>query len=317
MLGARERTGVARGKPFGRLRVDSQYVTPRILVTRSAHKASTLAVALRSLGAEPILIPTVALAPPTSFRQLDAALAELASFHWLLFTSANAVEAFALRAGRTAPHRLSSPGLRTAPARQAPQRIAAVGPATAAALRAIGLEPTVVPATATAECLGDCLLAEALQDDGSPTRMLLLRAEQARDELPNALRSAGADLTIAPVYRNLVPRESIPLLQSIFASPEAWPDAITFTSSSTATHLLTLLEAADLVLPADPRPDDRPLRKMILRASIGPVTSATLRALGYPPHLESPEANIRSLVHTLADALHLHPPVAAGSLSSP
>ncbi len=257
---------------------------PRILVTRSAHQTSALAEALRALGAEPILIPAIALAPPTSFCPLDAALAQLPSYHWLLFTSANAVEAFAHRARRTfTPHPT--------------QQVAAIGPATAEALRNIGLPPALVPATAIAESLTAALLPHATQPDGSATRMLLLRAESARDHLPESLRSAGADLTVAPVYRNLIPTESIPLLQHLFRTPATWPDAITFTSSSTATNLLTLLEAAHLTLP-----------DAILRASIGPITSATLRALGVPPHIESPEASIPSLVRTLAGALHLTQP---------
>ena len=257
---------------------------PRILITRSAGQTSTLAEALSALGAEPILIPTIALAPPTSFCPLDAALAQLPSYHWLLFTSANAVTAFAHRARRTfTPHPT--------------QQVAAIGPATAAALRDIGLPPTLIPPTAVAESLTAALLPHATQPSGSPTRMLLLRAEHARDHLPETLRAAGADLSVAPVYRNLIPTESIPLLQVLFASPVTWPDAVTFTSSSTATNLLTLLDAAHLTLP-----------EPILRASIGPITSATLRTLNLPPHIESPESNIPSLVRTLAQALHLpHP----------
>lgn len=254
---------------------------PRILVTRSAHQTSTLAEALRALGADPILIPTISLAPPTTFAPLDAAIANLSSFHWLLFTSANAVQAFA--------HRANLP-LSFTPA------IAAIGPATALALAGIGLTPTLIPPTAVAESLAAALLPHALQPNRAATRMLLLRAEHARDHLPETLRSAGAHLTVAPVYRNLIPHDSIPLLQALFRTPETWPNAITFTSSSTATNLLTLLDAAHLTLP-----------EPILRASIGPITSATLRTLGLPPHIESPQANIPSLVHTLAQALHLSP----------
>ncbi len=128
--------------------------------------------------------------------------------------------------------------------------------------------------------------------------MLLIRAETARDTLPDTLRAAGAELTVAPAYRNLIPPDSIPLLQSLFANPEAWPDAITFTSSSTAANLLALLEAAGLTLPRDGEHD-----RTILRASIGPITSETLRDLGYPPHLQAPNATIASLAKILATHL--------------
>src|ERR1700689_3647314 len=72
---------------------------PRVLITRSPHQASALADQLRALGADPILLPTIELADPTTFAPLDAALAQLDRFHWLLFTSANAVEAFHRRLG--------------------------------------------------------------------------------------------------------------------------------------------------------------------------------------------------------------------------
>lgn len=293
---------------------------PRILITRSAHQTSTLAQALARLGADPILIPTISLAPPTSFCPLDASLAQLPSFRWLLFTSTNAVHAFAGRARRVAPHLLPSTaqitqntvshGLSTLfDGAHSTQKIAAIGPATAAALHQLGLTPALIPPIAVAESLAEALRPYALEPDGTPTRMLLLRAEQAPDILPEALRAAGADLTVVPVYQNLIPTDSIPLLQALFRSPATWPDAITFTSSSTASNLLTLLEAARLTLPPDPpiTPSAaHPIsHKTILRASIGPITSTTLRNLGYPPHLESPESTIPSLVQTLATALHL------------
>ncbi len=287
-----------------------------ILITRSRHQVSALAAQLRSLGANPILIPTIAIAPPASYAPLDTALANLESFHWLLFTSANAVEAFAERNPQTrlfghpptrVPHPLASSAKRwsfaqsaTASAASEPRRapkVAAIGPSTARALIEIGLTPDLVPPQAVAESLACSLLPHITPGE---TRMLLLRAEQARDVLPDALRAAGAELTIAPAYRNLIPEDSIPLLHTLFANPETWPDAITFTSSSTAANLLTLLEAAGLELPLDGAHG-----KTILRASIGPITSQTLRDLGYPPHLEAPTASISSLVETLAQHLGL------------
>lgn len=252
----------------------------RVLVTRSRQQASALAAELQALGLEAILIPTIAIAPPTSYAALDQAIAHLPEFDWLLFTSANAAEAFAQRNAHLA---------QSEPASLQP-RIAAIGPATARALTAAGLRPHLIPAQAVAESLAQALLPHA-----PGARMLLIRAETARDLLPDTLRAAGADLTIAPAYRNLIPPESIPLLQSLFATPETLPDAITFTSSSTATNLLALLEAAGLTLPAD---GDQ--GRTILRASIGPITSDTLRQLGYPPHLEAPNPTVSSLAQTLA-----------------
>ena len=259
---------------------------PRVLITRSPHQASALADQLRALGADPILIPTIALADPTTFAPLDAALANLDHFHWLLFTSANAVEAFHRRLIRI-PTEAGAPGSdsRTRALLPSNLRIAAIGNATARALEAIGLTPNLLPPQAVAESLAEALLPQALQPDGTPTRFLLLRAETAREHLPDTLRAAGADVTIAPAYRNLVPTDSIAAIRELFSTKENWPSAIIFTSSSTATNLLALLEVSGLSLPQE-----------IQRISIGPITSQTLRDLGFPPHAEAAEPTLPALI---------------------
>jgi uroporphyrinogen-III synthase len=249
---------------------------PRVLITRSPHQASALADLLRASGLEPILIPTIELAPPTTFAPLDAALAHLDRFHWLLFTSANAVEAFATRLPN--PYSLIP----------TPCRIAAIGPATARALEAIGLAPTLIPPQAVAESLAAALLPHATPG----TRFLLIRAEAARDVLPETLTAAGAEVTIAPAYRTVIPTGSIPQLRALFHSRAGYPDAITFTSSSTATNLLALLEAAGLSLPPE-----------IQRISIGPITSQTMRDLDLPPHAEAAQPTIPALVEKVVKTL--------------
>ncbi len=263
----------------------------RILITRAPHQTSALADSLRALGHDPILIPAIHLAEPTTYAALDAAIQTLLGqgseppFHWLLFTSANAVEAFANRL--TTPYSLLLTHC----------RIAAIGPATARAIATLlGTEAALTPPQAVAESLAEALLPHALQTDGSPTRFLLIRAETARDVLPETLRSAGAHVTIAPAYRTVIPTDSLPKIRSLFHSPSTYPDAITFTSSSTATNLLALLEAAGLTLPPE-----------IPRISIGPVTSQTLRDLNLPPHAEAAEPTIPSLVEILVKSLAAPP----------
>ncbi len=340
---------------------------PRILITRTPHQASPLADALRSRGLEPVLIPTIDLAPPTTFAPLDSALAALLrscedrvaqgfslgshsqeegkevgiprlqpwvypAFHWLLFTSANAVKAFATRlaalqgtgvisSGHISTDRVPQgfgdatdrvpQGFGDATDRvpqgfslgsHSPQmgkgvltpegslptscHIAAIGPSTAKAVHLLlGTKPTLIPPQAVAESLAEALLPHATQPDGSPTRFLLVRAEAARDILPETLRKAGGEVTIAPAYRTVIPQDSLPLIRRLFHSPETYPDAITFTSSSTVTNLLALLAAAGLSLPRN-----------IPRISIGPITSQTLRDNNLPPHAESSEPAIESIV---------------------
>jgi uroporphyrinogen-III synthase len=246
----------------------------RILITRTRQQASTLAAELESRGAIPILIPTIELAPPASFAALDSALAAIRSYDWLIFTSANAVDAFHRRAQF---HRLTA----------IPRRIAVIGPATARAVEAIGLSVDLIPPKYIAESL-----AEALTPQAPGSNMLLIRAEHARDILPQTLTAAGATLTIANAYRNQVPPESITQLQDLFSTPSQYPHAITFTSASTATNLFNLFESAGIALPPD-----------IALASMGPITSATLRDLGHPPTIEATEPTIPSLVEALESGL--------------
>ena len=242
----------------------------RILITRTRHQASELATRLEALGATVILIPTIEIAPPASFAALDAALTCLGTYDWLLFTSANAVEAFHRRA-------------QFLHLTQLPKHIAVIGPATLNAANAIGLTVDLVPPRYLGESLAESLLPEA-----PGKSFLLVRAAQASDTIPATLTAAGATVTIAEAYRNQLPPDSIPTLQILLTSPENYPDAITFTSASTARNLIALLEAANLTLPSN-----------ITLASIGPITSEALRDLGHQPTLEAPEPTIPALVASL------------------
>ena len=138
------------------------------------------------------------------------------------------------------------------------------------------------------------LLPHTLQSDSTPTRFLLIRAEEAREHLPRTLRAAGAEVVVAPAYRNVIPAGSVEAIRDLFSSPENYPDAITFTSASTARNLFALLEAAGATLPAN-----------IVLASIGPITSASLSDLGHPPQIEAPEATVASLAENLVEYLYL------------
>lgn len=159
----------------------------RILITRTRHQASDLAAQLEALGAIPILIPTIEIVHPDSFSALDATLTCLRTYDWLIFTSANAVEAFHRRAQF---HHLT----------QLPQKIAVIGPATLSAANAIGLTVDLVPPQYIAESLAEALLPEA-----PGKSFLLIRAAEARDILPATLTDAGATVTIVDAYRNQIP----------------------------------------------------------------------------------------------------------------
>lgn len=263
---------------------------PRILITRSPHQASDLADRLRDHGLEPILIPTISLEDPTSFAALDSAISTFSTFDWLLFTSANAVKAFFKRADTMGAAFIAESHVAMSGKAQFP-RIATIGLATAHSIEKLfNRKPDLIPPQAVAESFAQALLPYARQG----TRFLLVRAESARDVLTETLRAAGAEVTIAVAYRNVIPPESAAHLKALFADRATWPDAITFTSSSTASNLFDVLASTRFTLPPE-----------ILRASIGPITSQTLRDLGYPPQLEALEPTIPALVEILVKTLNL------------
>lgn len=241
---------------------------PRVLVTRAAHQASALADALAAFGLLVVSIPAIALQPPSDeYASLHEAMETLDEFDWLLFTSANAVAVFA--------EQREELGID-----EVPCRIASIGAATSRALREVGLRVNLQPEVAVAESF-----ARALRPHARGKRMLLIRAESARDVLPVEMERAGASLTIATAYRTVVPAESIDALRREMPNL----GAITFASSSAVRHLLELCETAGVVLPP----------RMVL-ASIGPVTSAELRQAGLTVALESSVAQVEVFASELA-----------------
>ena len=232
-----------------------------------------------------MLIPAIETVEPSSFSALDHALTQLESFHWLLFTSANGAEAFAQRRQALGQIPAQTP-------LSVSFRVAAIGPATARALESIGITPDLLPPQAIAESLTNALLTFARQTDGSAKRFLLVRAEEGREHLPEVLRAAGAEVIVAPAYRTVVPEDSVVQIRDLFSGAPGSPEAITFTSSSTARNLLALCEAADVPLPAS-----------ALRISIGPITTGTLRELGWPPHAEAAEATVAALAEAVRLAI--------------
>jgi uroporphyrinogen-III synthase/uroporphyrinogen III methyltransferase/synthase len=240
----------------------------RVLVTRAAHQAGKLSEGLRALGAEPVEVAVLEIRPPESLAALDAALRQLDSYDWLILTSANAVRALAERAAAleialTQPVRL---------------KVAAIGEATAAAARLIGLQVDFVPEAYVAESLVEGLLERA-----AGQRILLARAAVARDVIPDALRAAGADVDVVEAYRNVLPDAAPEQLRQALGKGI---DAATFTSSSSATHLAEAARVAGVAWPLAGVP----------AISIGPITSQTLRELGWPPAAEASPSDIPGLI---------------------
>ncbi|HWG22113.1 MAG TPA: uroporphyrinogen-III synthase [Terracidiphilus sp.] len=247
----------------------------RILVTRARHQAGKLSEGLRALGAEAVEVPVLEIQPPSSYAPLDGALRELNQFDWAIFTSANAVRALVERAA----------ALGISPAEGKLPDVAAVGEATAEAARNAGFAVAVVPESYVAESL-----VESLAGRVARKRLLLARAEIARDVIPDALRAAGADVDVVDAYRNALP-ESAPILLS--EALNGGLDAATFTSSSSAIHLG---EAAALAGLRFPLPG-------VAAVSIGPITSQTLRALGWEPAAEADPHDVAGLIEATVRVL--------------
>jgi len=241
----------------------------RVLVTRARGQASKLVDALQAAGAQTIEIPAIAIVPPSSYAALDGALASLKDIDWLIFTSANAVKVFCERALYAGVH----PAATTV-------KIAVIGTATADAVTDAGMKVELVPPKFVAESL-----LHELRYLVADEHVLLVRAQVARDVLPDGLRAAGAHVIVADAYRNELPAGSGDRLREIMADEAMIPQVITFTSSSTARNVRTLLDAAGVTLPVG-----------IVLASIGPVTSATMRELGMVPTVEAKEASVQGLV---------------------
>ncbi len=249
----------------------------RVLVTRALHQAGKLSEGLRALGAEPVEVPVLEIRPPESFEPLDVALRQFGGYDWLILTSANTVRAVAERAaelgiGLVQPTRL---------------KVAAVGEATATAARKAGLQVAFVPESYVAESLVVGLL-EGIQFRTSGLRILLARAAVARDVIPDALREAGAAIDVVDAYRNVLPDGAPEQLRRALAGGI---DAATFTSSSSVTHLAEAARLAGVPWPLAGIP----------AVSIGPITSETLRDLGWPPAGEANPSDIPGLISAAAD----------------
>lgn len=249
----------------------------RVLVGRARHQAGALSSQLRKLGAVVLEIPFIEIRRPRSFKPLDSALKNLGGYDWLILTSANGVDAMWERLARL---RLEENNLKHL-------RVAAIGPATQKAIEQRGKKVDVVPRDYVAESV-----VRSLRRRVKGKRVLLVRAKVARDVIPRDLRKAGAEVDVVEVYETVVPQSSRKRLQAALKSPAQRPHVITFTSSSTARNFVELLGSRQ----------NAGLDGIVL-ASIGPVTSSTLRELGLRVDIAAKEFTIPGLIEAILHAI--------------
>jgi uroporphyrinogen-III synthase len=252
----------------------------RVLVGRARHQADALSSGLRKLGADVVEIPFIEIRRPRSYAPLDAALKNLADYDWLILTSVNGVEALWKRVRKL---RLSSKQFRHL-------KVAAIGPATKKEIEKRGIKVNVVPEEYVAESV-----VKSLRKDVAGQRVLLARAKVARDVIPSELRKLGAQVEVVEAYETVIPQASRARLRALLKNPKLRPHIITFTSSSTVRNFMSLLAGRGTGT-------TRSLQG-IRFVSIGPVTSATLRDLGLPIHIEAREYTIPGLVRAIARSL--------------
>lgn len=231
----------------------------RILITRPRHQARELAQEIILQGGEPLCIPAIEL---ESVAECNFDFSQLPTYDWIVFTSTNGVSFFfeQLRAKKIDVRRLRG-------------KLAAIGPATTASLEKYGLQVDFVPNKYQAESLLD-----GLKDLTSPgSKVLIPRAQGARDVLPEGLVSRGIQVDVLPLYRTVPALKSWEWMASFMADADI--DYLTFTSSSTVRNYLSLCASAGL--PSLPN--------KCRVACIGPVTASTARELGLPVHVVAEE----------------------------
>ena len=244
-----------------------------VVITRPERQADDLARLLLEQGANPISFPTITIEPPDDWNELDKALEQLESYHWLIFTSANGVRFFFERLRQKEKDIRDLKGI----------KICCIGPATARQIEEKDIKVDLVPDEFIAE--GILKSFSALNVRGK--KILLPRAAQARDILPEGLKNQGAEVDVVTVYRTINSGRKKEEFMALLDAQGV--DIITFTSSSTVTNFVEIM-GNDFVLP--------PLVRV---ACIGPVTAATAKKAGFQVDIEQKEYTMSGLVQSLID----------------
>jgi uroporphyrinogen III methyltransferase/synthase len=249
----------------------------RIVVTRAREQASDFLAMLSALGAECLEFPSIEIVPPENWEALDRSINDLGSYHWLLFTSVNGVKFFFQRLEEQKKDVRDLKGL----------KVGAIGPKTAGALAARGLNPDFVPAEYRAEAI----IEEMGKQELAGTRILLPRAQKAREILPQELERRGARVDVVTAYRTVKPVHDLGAVREMLKQGQI--DMITFTSSSTVQNFLEMFE-----------PDSGLLQTWMQQVSvacIGPITADTAREKGLSVAVMPRDYTIEGLTESILD----------------
>jgi uroporphyrinogen III methyltransferase/synthase len=262
----------------------------RVLVTRSREQAAEVVEMLEELGAEAIEAPSIRIVPPADFGPLDEACRQAHRFDWIVFTSANGADVFMRRllAGPLDVRALKGP------------RLCAIGPATAERLSRFGLKVDLMPVEYRAEAVVEAIKAQGLL---AGARVLLPRADIARELLAEELRKAGAEVVEVVAYRTEPETMSPDGEHDIYRMLlDRQIDVVMFTSASTVRHFARMIgeeQAADL------------LRTTVV-ACIGPVTAEAAERLNIATTIVPREYTIPALVQAIVDHYRAARPAVTG-----
>ncbi|MFZ1121183.1 MAG: uroporphyrinogen-III synthase, partial [Candidatus Binataceae bacterium] len=228
---------------------------------------------LRALGAQVTEFPTIEIVAPDSYTAIDAALARTTSFDWVIFTSATGVERMLERMKTRGVDPLALGGA----------KLGAIGPATAARLAERALTVAAMPREYRAEAIVEALGAEPIRG----ARILIPRAQVAREVLPEMLIAAGArEVVVAPVYKTVKPANApVERVRELAAAGAI--DLVAFTSSSTVTNFCEMIGAS--------------VARGLRAAAIGPITAETARASGLQVVVQPTEYTVPALIAAIRD----------------
>jgi len=242
-----------------------------IVITRPVTQAEDFAALLHAEGARVISFPTITIVPPEDYGDLDKVIARLTEYRWIIFTSANGVSFFLARLRELGKDMRDLKDI----------RICTIGPATAAKLEESGISVDLVPE----EYISEGVVKAFRKIDIRGEKILLPRAERARDVIPEELAKLGAKVDVVTAYRTVGSGKKKAELGKLLK--EGKVDVITFTSPSTVENFMAIM-GQDYVTP-----------KKVRVACIGPVTAEAAKRAGLPVDIVQERYTVEGLVETL------------------